>query len=237
MQILHYPQQPIVSTFSSQLLNYDELPSGQNAVVAIGVFTGYNQEDSIIVNRGALDMGLFRSTVYNTFKDSEKYGGTTDRDVFEKPDPERPTLGMQHANYDKLNPLDGIIDVGIGVDDVDAIIGKVMVSGASQKKTKQDTVYRDRSTLWQSFEHGVVDQVMMSAGVMKEDMRNVRVRVRSERIPEIGDKLSSRHGQKGVIGMIYPPEDMPYTLQGIVPDLIINPHCKFVFRIFALPLV
>ena len=82
MQILQYPQHPIVSTFSSQLLHYDEVPSGQNAVVAIGVFGGYNQEDSIIINQGALDRGLFRSDAYSLFKDGEKYNGTTDRDVF-----------------------------------------------------------------------------------------------------------------------------------------------------------
>jgi len=188
MQILHYPQRPIVSTFASQLLGYDDLPCGQNCVVAVGVYTGYNQEDSIIVNQAAIDRGMFRSTIYNLFKDTEKYGGTTDKDVFEKPDQSR-TLGLQHANYEKLNPVDGIIDVGQRVTDLDAMIGKVMISGSSQKKVKQETIYRDRTTLWQSIEDGVVDQVMMSGNVMKEDMRNVRVRIRSERIPEIGDKL------------------------------------------------
>lgn len=225
MQVLNYPQRPIVSTYVSMLLGHDELPSGENAVVAVACYTGYNQEDSVIVNKSALDRGMFRSMAYVTFKDTEKYGGAADREVFEKPDPNRPTRNMQHANYDKLNPEDGIIDVGAAVDDVDALIGKVMISGAANKKNKQDTVYRDRTTLWQSFEHGVVDSVMMSSSVLKEDIRNVRVRVRSERVPELGDKFSSRHGQKGVMGHAYPQEDMPFTSQGIVPDIIINPHC------------
>jgi len=194
MQILDYPQRPIVSTFASYLLGHDALPPMANVKCMVGSYTGYNQEDSVILNRAAVDRGLFRSTCFQTFKDMEKAGGTTDRDVFEKPDRSK-TLGMQHANYDKLNPEDGIIDVGTRVEDADAIIGKVMLSGASQKKNKPDTVIRDRSTLWKSIETGVVDQVMMSSGILKEDMRTARVRIRSQRIPEIGDKFSSRHGQ------------------------------------------
>ncbi len=226
MQLLYYPQKPLVTTHLASLLQHDEMPAGQNVRVMIGCFTGYNQEDSVIMNQASVDRGLFRSTVFTLFRDSEKHGGTTDRDVFEKPDPKRPTESMQHGNYEKLNPLDGIIDVGQSVEDTDALIGKVMVSGDAHKKKKhQDLVYRDRSTLWHSFEHGVVDQVMLTSGVAKEDIRMVQVRTRVERVPGLGDKFSSRHGQKGVIGALLRAEDMPFLSDGTQPDLIINPHC------------
>lgn len=194
MQVLSYPQRPIVSTFAASLLGQDSLPPMCNVRVGIGVYTGYNQEDSVIGNKASFDRGLFRSTAFQSFKDCEKAGGTTDRDVFEKPDPSK-TLGMQHANYNTLNPVDGLVDVNVKVTDSDALIGKVMVSGSSQKKNKTETTVRERCTLWRSIEDGVVDQVMLSSNVMKSDLRTTRVRVRSERIPEIGDKLSSRHGQ------------------------------------------
>jgi DNA-directed RNA polymerase II subunit RPB2 len=225
MQVLHYPQRPIVSTFTSTLLHQDEAPPMCNVKVGFGIYMGYNQEDSIIINQSSLDRGLFRSTAYQLFKEQEKGTGcATDQDVFRKPDAAAGTLGMQHANYTKLCAEDGMPQVGARVTDGDAIIGKVMLSGVTQKKTKHDVVVRDRSTLWRSIEDGRVDQVTLSTGVMKEELRTARVRIRSERVPEIGDKFSSRHGQKGVCGITLPAEDMPYTLDGVPLDIIVNPH-------------
>jgi DNA-directed RNA polymerase beta subunit len=190
-QILDYPQRPIVSTFASRLLGNDDLPPIMNVKVGIGIYTGYNQEDSVILNQASVDRGLFRSTCYQTFKDIEKSEGTMDHDKFEKPDKDK-TLGMQCANYQLLNPSDGLPDIGVKVVDNDAIIGKVMISGGSgnqRKASKAEAVIRDRSTLWKSIETGVVDEVLLSSGVMKEDMRTVKVRVRSQRVPQIGDKF------------------------------------------------
>jgi len=239
MQTLHYPERPLVTTFVSQLTPYDVEPTGTNCVVAILNFA-YNQEDSIIFNRGAIDRGLFSSSMYFTFKDTEKNCGASDRDVFQKPDFKDSTLGQQRANYETLDPDDGLVFPGQQVKELDALIGKVMHSGgpvaanptslfrntaSKPSKSEVPLVKRDRTTLWSSFEEGTVDQVILSQSPLKPEHRQCKVRVRVLRVPQLGDKFSSRHGQKGVIGMIYPPEDLPYTQDGIVPDLIINSHC------------
>lgn len=199
-QILHYPQRPIVTTVTAAVLGHDELPDVVNVKVGIGSYTGYNQEDSIIVNKAAVDRGLLRSTVYQVFKDNEKAGGITDKDIFRIPH-KKDTSGMQYGNYVLLDEEDGLVKVGTHVTHGDALIGKSMVSAPTSNRrgtNKQEEVveqYHDRSTLWQSIEDGVVDEVMVSSGVLKENVRTTRVKVRCQRIPEIGDKLSSRHGK------------------------------------------
>ncbi|KAI5170628.1 DNA-directed RNA polymerase II subunit RPB2 [Nematocida sp. LUAm3] len=208
--VLCYPQKPLVSTKSMKFLKFQELPSGQNAVVAIGCYTGYNQEDSVIMNRGAVDRGLFRSFFYRTYSDVESKTKPEEKEFFIKPE-RRSVQRMKNANYEKLD-ADGLILPGTRVSGEDVLIGKIT--------TSQEGL-RDASTVMRGTESGVVDRVILTT---KDGYRYVRVRVRSARIPQMGDKFASRHGQKGTIGIVLPPEDMPFTPEGIVPDIIINPH-------------
>jgi DNA-directed RNA polymerase beta subunit/intein/homing endonuclease len=222
--VLHNPQKPLVTTTAMKYVKSKELPSGINAIVAIGCYGGFNQEDSIIFNKGALDRGLFRSTFFRTYVDQEKeiirVGGLMEQ--FEIPD-KSDTKGIQHGNYGKLD-TDGIIEPGSRTEENDIIIGKTTPIATSKQEISQMKKFkkRDVSTSMRPNEVGVIDKVIITTN--SDGYKYTKVKVRSIRIPEIGDKFSSRHGQKGTIGMIYRHEDMPFTADGIVPDIIINPH-------------
>jgi DNA-directed RNA polymerase II subunit RPB2 len=196
-----------------------ELPSGINAIVAIASYSGYNEEDSLIMNQDAIDRGLFVSTFYRTYKVEEKKSQASGEDErFCKPTRER-TRGMKIANYEKLNES-GFIEENTMVTENDIIIGKVMRTKIRQPSG--ELVYRDSSQIVKANETGFVDKVIVSRN--GEGYRFSKVRIRKVRNPEIGDKHSSRHGQKGTIGMTFRGVDMPMTEQGMVPDLIMNPH-------------
>jgi DNA-directed RNA polymerase II subunit RPB2 len=217
--ILHYPQNPIVNSRVTKLLPSSNLPSGINAVVAILSFSGYNQEDSVIMNQSAIDRGLFVSTFYRTYKVEEKKSQASGEDErFCKPDRTR-TKGMKLGNYEKLDQT-GFIEENQPVCENDVIIGKVM--RMKTRNTGNEQVYRDSSQLVRQNETGYVDKRLVSTN--GEGYRFAKIRLRSTREPIIGDKHSSRHGQKGTIGMVFRQEDMPMTEQGIVPDIIVNPH-------------
>lgn len=222
--VLSYPQVPLVSPFMSKFYGSQTMPSGQNITVAILTYSGYNQEDSIMINRGALDRGLFRSVFYRTYKDEEKKNQSSgEEEHFSSPDITL-TRHMKNANYAKLAE-DGFVPENTYVDTEDILIGKVvplrvptgMIVPTGTKK------YRDVSRTMRNNETGWVDRVFKNRN--GEGYSFAKVRVRQDRIPEIGDKFSSRHGQKGTVGMILRPEDMPQTASGIIPDIIINPHC------------
>jgi DNA-directed RNA polymerase II subunit RPB2 len=222
--ILCYPQVPFVSPFMSKFYGAQEMPSGQNIIVAIMTYTGYNQEDSIMINRGSLERGLFRSVFYRTYKDEERKNQSSgEEERFDKPDPQT-TKQMKNANYSKLG-ADGFVPENVYVGNEDILIGKVvplrvatgMVMPTGTKK------YRDVSRTMRNNEVGYVDRIFRNRN--GEGYSLAKVRVRQDRIPEIGDKFSSRHGQKGTVGMILNAEDMPQTASGLVPDIIINPHC------------
>jgi DNA-directed RNA polymerase II subunit RPB2 len=221
--LLCYPQVSFVSPFMSRFYGSQAMPSGQNIVVAILTYTGYNQEDSIMINRGSLDRGLFRSIFYRTYKDEERKNQSSgEEERFVRPDPAM-TKQMKNANYDKLDES-GFVPENAYVDTDDILIGKHvplrvptgMVIPAGAKR------YRDVSRTMRNNETGWVDRVFKNRN--GEGYSFAKVRVRQDRIPEIGDKFSSRHGQKGTCGMILDPEDMPTTANGLVPDIIINPH-------------
>ena len=216
--VLSYPNKPLVQTFIGNYLHVNELPTGVNAVVAIATYSGYNQEDSIIMNQSAIDRGLFSSTFYRSYKDEEKKHLTSGKEErFTNPDPKY-TKGIKPCNYEKLNET-GFVDENDYVDGNDIIIGKVFPT----KGTENDKeVFRDCSIALRSNENGYIDKVSINRN--SEGHRFCKVRVRSQRIPTVGDKFSSRHGQKGTVGMVYQQQDMPYTKDGIVPDLIMNPH-------------
>ena len=222
--LLCYPQIPLVSPFVSKFYGSEKMPSGQNIVVAIMTYTGYNQEDSIMLNKSFLQRGGFRSIFYRTYKDEEKKNQSSgEEERFNRPDPTT-TRQMKNANYDKLGD-DGFGPENHYVDNEDILIGKVvplriptgMVVPAGTKK------YRDVSRTMRNNEIGWVDRIFRNRN--GEGYSFAKVRVRQDRVPEIGDKFSSRHGQKGTCGMILNPEDMPQTASGVIPDIIINPHC------------
>jgi DNA-directed RNA polymerase II subunit RPB2 len=222
--VLCYPEIPMVSPFMSKFYGAQSLPAGQNIVVAIMTYTGYNQEDSNMINRAALDRGRFRSIFYRTYKDEERKNQSSgEEEKFCKPEPIE-TKHMKNADYEKLGE-DGFVPKDQYVTPDDVLIGKVVplrvatgaVLPAGAKKQ------RDVSKMPRNNESGYVDKIYKNRN--GEGYSFVKIRMRQDRIPEIGDKFSSRHGQKGTMGMILNPEDMPQTASGIVPDIIINPHC------------
>lgn len=221
--VLHYPQKPLATTRAMEHLHFRELPSGVNAIVAIMCYTGYNQEDSLIMNKAAVDRGLFRSSFYRTYVDQEhgnEIGKTAKivRETFERPIREQ-CMAMRHGSYDKLDS-DGLVSPGMRVSGADILIGKttqLACEGEHDRFAK-----RDSSTAMRPNESGLVDQVMLSTN--QEGMKFSKVRTRATRVPQIGDKFASRHGQKGTIGMTYAQEDMPWTRDGVSPDIIVNPH-------------
>jgi DNA-directed RNA polymerase II subunit RPB2 len=221
--LLCYPEIPMVSPFMSKFYGAQKLPAGSNVVVAIMTYTGYNQEDSNMINRGALDRGRFRSIFYRTYKDEEKKNQSSgEEERFCQPDI-AVTKHMKNANYDKLG-ADGFVAENKFVTPDDVLIGKVVPLRVPTGKVLPagSKTCRDVSKTPRNNESGYVDKVYKNRN--GEGYSFAKIRMREDRIPEIGDKFSSRHGQKGTMGMVLNPEDMPQTASGIVPDIIINPH-------------
>ncbi|KAI3977796.1 hypothetical protein MKX01_040541 [Papaver californicum] len=220
--VLYYPQKPLVTTRAMEHLHFRQLPAGINAIVAIACYSGYNQEDSVIMNQSSIDRGFFRSLFFRSYRDEEKKMGTLIKEDFGRPNREN-TMGMRHGSYEKLDD-DGLAPPGTRVSGEDVIIGKTSPIAQDDADQGQASRYkrRDHSTIMRQSESGMVDQVMLTTNA--NGLRFVKVRMRSVRIPQIGDKFSSRHGQKGTVGMTYTQEDMPWTVEGITPDIIVNPH-------------
>lgn len=220
--VLYYPQKPLVCTRAMEHLKFRELPAGINCVVAISCYSGYNQEDSVIISQAAVDRGLFRSTYYYLFKSvAEKKtvargAGGDYEEIFEIP----PCEDRDKVKYEKLDE-DGFAPPGAFVDSEQAVIGKTVPDKFAPEGPNGERRKRDASTMYKGT-GGIVDQVMLTTN--DSDCLMVKTRVRTTRIPQIGDKFSSRHGQKGTCGMTYKQEDMPFTVEGIVPDIIVNPH-------------
>ena len=218
--ILRYPQLPIINSRIMQYLPSNDLPSGINAIVAIASYSGYNQEDSIIMNRSSVDRGLFVSDFYRTYKDEEKKrhsSNTKMQESFKRPD-ENVTLGTRGNNYDKLE-INGLPKLETFIKSGDIIIGKVhpIYSNSNSKK-----LFKCCSTSIKPNENGFVSRVTQSYN--GDGYKFVKVRIRTTRKPTIGDKHASRHGQKGTVGVVYDQEDMPFARNGIKPDIIMNPH-------------
>ncbi|WP_048813021.1 DNA-directed RNA polymerase subunit B [Acidilobus saccharovorans] len=221
--LLHYPQKPIVQTRSLEEIGYNDRPSGQNFIVAIMPYMGYNMEDAIIMNKTSVDYGLGRAHFFRVYTVMENtYAGGL-KDTITVPSPKLyDHKGDQY--YTKLGP-DGIIEPEVEVDGGDVLVGRESPPrflGEERVMSLGTLTKRDTSVQLRYGEHGVVDTVLITQTTDRNLL--VKVKVRDLRIPELGDKFASRHGQKGVVGMLYPKYDMPYTEDGIVPDIIINPH-------------
>ena len=214
--VLSYPQRPLVETKMMKYLNATNLPNGINVVVAIATYGGYNQEDSILFNKASIDRGLFSSTFYRTYKEKEKKNQLSgEEEKFCRPDKSK-LLFPKPCNYEKLNEK-GFVNKDTYVSDEDILIGKVVPI-----KNNIEYNYRDNSINLKKSENGFIDDNFVTTN--GDGYKICKTRIRSFRKPEIGDKFSSRHGQKGTVGMVYNQEDMPFSSNGIVPDIIINPH-------------
>lgn len=215
--MLYHPQKPIIDTRTSKYVYFDILSPGENIVIAVMCYTGFNQEDSVILNQNAIDRGIFRSTSYEKHMAKiSKNQSTSIDDEFTKPD--KSVVGKTNGNYDKLNDR-GFIPEETEITNNDVLIGKIT---SVQSTDRNARTYRDSSTLYKHYIDGVVDKVYND--IVDQDSYEIKkIRTRSERIPIIGDKLTGKYGQKGTIGLILPASDMPYTEHGLIPDIIFNP--------------
>jgi DNA-directed RNA polymerase subunit B' len=223
VNLLYYPQVPVVQSVMYDIAGESEHASGQNVVIAILSYEGYNVDDAIILNKSSIDRGLARSTYYRPYVTEElRYsGGLVDEICV----PDKDVRGYRSEHDYRFLEEDGIIYPEAKVAEKDVLIGKTspprFLSGADEY-VLASSARRESSTSVRHGEKGVVDFVLLTEN--EQGHKFIQVRVREEKKPEIGDKFASRHGQKGVVGMIYPQSDMPFTASGIIPDIIFSPH-------------
>src|SRR2546427_226092 len=220
-----YPQTPVVSTKAINLLGLEDRPTGQNAVVAVLPFEGYNIEDAVVFNKSSVDRGLGRTFFYRIYEaEAKQYPGGM-KDNFELPQADATIRGYRGEKAYRLLEQDGAIMHEAVVNGGDILIGRTSPPRFMEEYKEFEVkgpYRRDTSVGVRPSENGVVDTVIVTQSV--EGGKMYKIRVRDMRIPEIGDKFASRHGQKGVIGMLVNQEDVPYTEDGVVPDIMINPH-------------
>jgi len=216
--VINYGQKPLVKSRYTKFINNEEHPYGENAIVAIMTHTGYNVEDSILINESAVKRGLFNITyysMYETYEETSKQGVNSEKRIANVL-----TYGAKGTkpgyNYNELGE-NGIIKEGTIIDEKTVIIGRIQYQAENPNDVTDASIFSSKG------QSGIVDRVYLTDNV--EGKRIAKVRIREERQPCIGDKFSSRCGQKGTIGTLIPEENMPFTKDGVRPDLIINPHC------------
>lgn len=222
--ILQYPQIPLVSSRATEIIGFNERPAGQNIVVGVFSFQGWNIEDALVFNKASIERGMGRSHFFRSYVAEEKkyLGGQEDK--FETP--QKGVRGYRASDvYRHLSESDGLIEPEIEVSGGDVLMGRTSRPRFLEEYIELERPTAQRRETSVSMRHGeagVVDTVVVTE--TSEGNTLVKIKVRDQRIPEIGDKFASRHGQKGIIGYICPQEDMPFTEEGIVPDILINPH-------------
>ena len=223
--LMLYPQTPIVNTKAMKLLGLEDRPAGQNCVVAVLPFDGYNIEDAIVLSRASVDRGLGRTFFYRIYDaESKQYPGGA-RDTFEIPAADDSIRGYKGERAYRLLEDDGVVASEAQVTGGDILIGKTSPPRFMEEFREFEpggNNRRDTSIGVRPSENGVVDTVVMTQS--NEGGKMYKIRARDMRIPEIGDKFASRHGQKGVLGILANAEDLPYTVSGMSPDVLINPH-------------
>lgn len=232
--LLNYPEKPLVQTRYNSLLNINDLPNGNNVIVAVAAYMGYNQEDSIIFNKRSIERGLFNISYFYSHLSKESTSNMTEEKVIFANPKDMISKGYnveikKFANYDKLDK-DGLPMLNERIVEGDVVIGKCEITSQNDKNntdnlfddTPKHTLYVSKPEIADKTTKGVIDKVYVFPDERGE--KNVKINLRKFKLPEMGDKLASRHGQKGVIGMILSEEDMPRTSSGIVPDIIMNPH-------------
>lgn len=209
--ILHYPQKQLVTTKYKKYTNVDKLPYGCNCIVAIASYSGYNQEDAVILNKSSVERGMFNTVYFRSYEDSEEIKNNTTT-KFANPKYQKNVRKKNLSSFSKLDD-NGFVKVGEYVTPDDMITGKCFQNGSVTEVTGSTIKFGTS---------GKVDKVIIYEN--KDHLRTCKVRIRKVKIPEIGDKFASRPGQKGVCGMLIEEKDMPFSKDGIVPDLIMNPH-------------
>ncbi|MDP6459605.1 MAG: DNA-directed RNA polymerase subunit B [Candidatus Hydrothermarchaeota archaeon] len=221
--ILHYPQLSLSKSEIMGMVGYDGRAAGQNFVVAVLSYYGYNMEDALVLNKASIDRGLGRSSFFRSYEAEERRYPGGQVDTFELPDSEIRGY-REETDYMYLGE-DGIIEPESVVGSGNVLIGKTSPPRFLEEITEYGMgreKRRETSVTVRHGEKGLVDLVLLTESVSGNKL--VKIRVRDQRTPELGDKFASRHGQKGVIGLIVPQENMPFTEDGIIPDIIVNPH-------------
>jgi len=216
--VLNYGQIPLIKSRYLQFINNEQHPYGENVIVAIMVYGGYNVEDSILFNEGSVKRGLFRTTYYNMYESREENSKVGENSIdshfqnIEEANIDSTKFGYDYSYLDKY----GLIKENTEMDDKKVVIGKVQTNLLNPNQPRDVSIYPKKGQL------GFVDKTFMTED--EEGFRLAKVRIREERVPAIGDKFCSRCGQKGTVGLVIPEENMPFTQDGIKPDIIINPH-------------
>ncbi len=223
VNVLHYPQMPITQSFMHDVIDFKKHPAGQNIVIAVMSYEGYNMEDALILNKGSVDRGFARSTYFKPFAAEElRYqGGLVDEISI----PDKEVKGYKSEKDYRLLEEDGIVYTGAKVKEEDVLIGKISPPrflGEFEEFSIAANVKRESSISLNHGENGVVDMTLLTEN--EEGNRLVQIRLRNQRIPEVGDKFASRHTQKGIVSYLVNPEDMPFSASGIIPDILFSPH-------------
>lgn len=221
--LMFYPQVPIINSLAYRAIGLERHPSGQNLVVALSTYLGYNMKDAVVLNKASIDRGMGRSVFYRTYSDEERRYAGGQQDHFRVPSPTIDGYAGEHA-YSKLSE-DGIVENEVDVSEGNVLIGKVSPPRFLEEQTSfgvGEEKSRDNSVMLRAGEEGTVDRVMITETMGATKI--AKVRIRSIKITEIGDKFASRQAQKGVVALILKQEDMPFTKDGVVPDMLLNPH-------------